>query len=209
MCTNPLFELDSVVPVTEPRTAPKHFRNKHCAYCNFVDKNTPLIYWNLQIKSKRFMFSPKSDLLQELKKTRDNIMFIHPKYVTVEECRLTPENVVDTCNETGLWRNFDANVKTACESFIDPFNSTYKNIFCYMCNHGDEQVSLLSKDTKCRYRYSGSDSEKLQYSVKTDLFTVENGHNHASLMCDDDEFQDLYSVCIYRTKRFAEPSKVY
>ena len=49
-CLNPVPDLASVVPVTESAANYRHFRNKHCAHCNFNYKRSPLIEWKLQIQ---------------------------------------------------------------------------------------------------------------------------------------------------------------
>ena len=189
-CLNPIHDLDSVVPVTEP---PRLFKNKHCAYCNFVDKKAPLISWKrIQIQSDRYVSFPNSNLLQELQAIRGNLFFIPPEYIVTEACEPFPENMVDTCNVTGLWKNFEATVMTACESFVDPYNHTYKNIFCYMCNQGT-QTSLTDI---CQASDLDRESRKPQFSATIDLDSVQNGNNPSILICDDDYIPDLYSkVC--------------
>ena len=198
MCHNPSDELGSVVPVTEPGLLSRHFRNKHCAYCNNVDKNSPLIYWKFNLKGTRFITFPAKRILQELVDTRGNIEFLPDKYIDIGlYCKPPPDNLIETCNVTRQWQNFNANIKTACESFTDPFNGSYKNIFCFVCNHGNTQLSSLSNDTKCPEGPSDSLIPfRPIFSITTDHIMVENGHNAAHLICKDDEFQDLYSVCL-------------
>ena len=115
-CFNPDHDLDSAVPVIEPHGL---LNDKHCAYCNVVDKNAPLTRWKrIQIQSDRYVSFPKSDLLQELQQARGTIFFMPPGYLKVdlEGREPIPENMIDICNVSG----FAASVKTACESFIDP-----------------------------------------------------------------------------------------
>ena len=189
-CRNPDPDLASVVPVTESATNYRHFKNKHCAFCNFVDKNSPLIYWKLQIQSNHLLKFPKRNLLQELKKTRGNIFFKSPKYLLVYECDL----LIDTCNVTGRWGVYNGIVKKACESYNDPFNFTYKNVFCYMCNEKIENIQTgLKKDTRCQNKFDIPETP--QFSAILDIEFVKEGHSGNHLICEDDELQDHYLVC--------------
>ena len=101
--------------------------------------------------------------------------------------------MVNTCKVSGLRRNFDATLKRACESFIDPYNHTYKNVFCYMCN----QVNLTSLTniyrTECQSRDLDRESRNFQFSATIDLDSVQNRNKPSILICDNDYIPDIYS----------------
>ena len=193
-CYSPDSDIESVVPVTEFATNYRHFKNKHCAYCNFVD--LPLIYWKLQIRSNHLLKFPKKNLLQELKKTRGNIFFKSPDYLFVYECKhASMDLLIDTCNVTGRWGVYNGVVKKACESFKDPFNHTYKNVFCYMCNEKFENIQTgLKKDTRCQNKFGIPQTP--QFSAILDIKFVREGRSGNNFICKDDEIEDRYSVCI-------------
>lgn len=184
-------ELESVVPVTDPMSN-RHFRNKQCAYCNWVNKTSLLVNWKLRIESNRNLYFPIDDLLEEIQATRGNIFFKPPRYASVEECDPVPQYTVETCNVTGLWQNYNANIEAACESYRDPFNFTYKNYFCYLCNNGDIQDI---GDANCQHKEVIIDGKTPQFAADLDLHFATHGYNSVNLMCEDFEIPDEYSVC--------------
>ncbi|KAK3589598.1 hypothetical protein CHS0354_043059 [Potamilus streckersoni] len=46
------------------------------------------------------------------------------------------DDIISTCNKTGLWVDYDPSIEWACEHFVpgDLFLYDFRNIFCYMCN---------------------------------------------------------------------------
>ncbi|KAL3832432.1 hypothetical protein ACJMK2_024075 [Sinanodonta woodiana] len=45
-------------------------------------------------------------------------------------------DLISTCNETGLWMDYDPSIEWACKNFQpgDVFLEDFQNIFCYICN---------------------------------------------------------------------------
>ena len=187
------------MPVTESSSSYRHFKNKHCAYCNFVDKRTPLIYWKVKIQNSHLLKFPTSNLLQELKRSRGNIFFIIPEYlhvsVSADTCKFAPENlVIGKCNVTGFWAEYNPVVQKACESYNDIFNYTYRNVFCYMCNEKMENIqNWIKEDVPCTERIIVA--QKPQFSATLDVKFVKEGHSENDIMCEDDQIQDFYLVC--------------
>lgn len=47
------------------------------------------------------------------------------------------QTLYNSCNVTGLWRDYDSRIEWACQNYENPYNPDeeyYKNIFCYICN---------------------------------------------------------------------------
>ena len=193
LCTHPGQQLETMVPVTEPVTN-RHYKNRNCAYCNGVETDTPLINWKLQIYSNQHLSFPDNDLLHKIRTTRGNIFFQKPEYVKTLSCDPLPEYTIDSCNKTGLWMNYDETTKEACDAFVDPFNYTYKNYFCYLCNVA---TPLSLNDTICPIKPS---AQRLgpatpQFVAELDLYTIVGENNQEKLICKGTQFTDEYLVC--------------
>ena len=194
-CENPGSNIDSIIPVSDPLSL-THYRNIFCAYCNDVSRNVHLIRWHLQIDSNQKLSLPNLNLLADTQEDRGNIFFIPPKYIQVPTCDSNLSYNISTCNETGLWRRYDSNIESACNSFWDPFNYTYKNYFCYVCNN-DENLLPEPKDWMC----NKIDIEKntAEFSSFENLYSVTGDHIRDPLVCGDTEFEDekAVSLCAY------------
>ena len=163
------------------------FRNKYCALCNNVDENATLIEWKLHINSHKHIPLPTTNLLETIRRTRGNIYFVPPVYIDEPYCLPFAPYTITTCNETGLWRNYDIETELACESFIDPFNLTYKNYFCYVCNV--EEVEPWDSWT-CP-PLGGFNSETPKFSAIIDAaFAKHGGLASDALNCETTQFQD-------------------
>ena len=115
----------------------KVYQNRFCAECHHVTNRitelplvaqcTEDIYTN-EGNWKSFLLSNKCQLTS-----------INTNLATCAVPKYT------RCNQTGLWQNFDADVKWACEIFEAVFflkasqgrnehTDTYRNAYCYVCN---------------------------------------------------------------------------
>lgn len=52
------------------------------------------------------------------------------------------ESLIRTCNITGVWDEYDIEIKDACENFQKPYKF-YQNVICFLCNTGKEQRKVL------------------------------------------------------------------
>ena len=134
LCNNPGDDasVDDVIPVTD-LSSMISYRNIFCGYCNGVDKYAPLVRWQPHIYNDHYFRLPDKSLLSKLRQQSGNILFKQPAFVPVRLCDVPPYRI-SKCNVTGKWSTYDEEVDRACVSFVDPFNSTYKNYFCYKCN---------------------------------------------------------------------------
>lgn len=190
LCETPVSELDdleAIVPVTEPVTG-RLYKNRNCAYCNHVHRSDQLIDWKLWINSNQHMTFPRSNLLEEIRKTRGNILFDLPTGFIDEldyECSINLQYTIGTCNQTGLWEEYNALIQEACESpYIDSFNNTYKNFFCFLCN---EKTPVTDKDVLCS---DASPPNQPGFSAVYDLKAIVFGPDTDRLVCSDKQFAD-------------------
>lgn len=185
---------ESVVPVTDSRSF-VHYTNKYCYHCNRHDREASLIYWTLDIKSKEYIAIPNEKLLLELKQQRGNIIFHQPNYVGVEACD-APRFQISTCNVTGLWKTYNIYIERACISFLDPFNYTYRNYFCYLCNI----AKTLPEDSwGCLIEGIGGDYNlNPPFLAILDITAVESELARDHLHCGPDQIKDEIMVRKYK-----------
>ena len=193
-CESPGSSIESLIPVTDTWSLIQ-YRNIFCAFCSVVDG--PLTKWRLQIDSNTKLSLPNLNLIADIQEDRGNIFFIPPEYIKTWNCDSYLSYNISTCNETGLWRKYDSFIEKACHSFWDPFNYTYKNYFCYVCNN-DESLIPEPKDWVCN-RKIDIKKNVAKFSSVEDLYNVTGGHTRDHLACDDTEFADEKAVskCIY------------
>ena len=145
-CTNPGQDgsLDSVLPVSLVTTG-EVFRNKFCVMCNNIELHYyNVIYWTLDIYADNFITLPQTNLLERIKVNGENIFFSPPKFIKSDKPCNIPEYKISKCNETGLWNIYDKVTDLACNSFIDPYDHTYKNVFCFLCNQYNRAIEPLN-----------------------------------------------------------------
>ena len=193
LCETPGYVLEAVIPVTDP-VSDVHYRNKFCAYCNGIDKTLPIIEWKFKIRSGEHLSFPMENFLQFIHRTRSNFFYEPPEYLNVQKCYPPPPFTIEMCNETGLWSVFDDAIEHACHSFLDPFNSTYKNYFCFLCNSPE---SVSTEDWICllgsKYAPSFSVGESF-YSTTLHPELIEQSKEH--LNCGNKQFKDEAAVSL-------------
>ena len=192
-CTNPGQDgsLDSVLPVTLVTTE-EVFRNKFCVMCNNIELYYyNIIFWTIDIYADSFIKFPHNNLLDRIKANRGNIFFTPPKFVKSYKPCFMPEYTIGKCNETGLWNIYDKVAVLACNSFIDPYNYTYKNVFCFLCNQRNiGPFNLLETDCKEEeygegkpgFTASVSRDAVLGYASKEQLSCGTRQHYHPTLV---------------------------
>ena len=131
-CTNPGADgtFDSLIPVNDSGVT---YRNRFCALCNNIADWSYLLSWDLEINCGTILQLPDKNLRQTIKEKHCNMNFMPPKSIPVDECKIIPYTISE-CNVTGKWERYDPVIEARCHSFVDPFNQTYANVFCYLCN---------------------------------------------------------------------------
>ena len=190
----PTTGTDSVVPVTDPVTN-IHYKNIYCAYCSGVDMTTPLIMWKVILYSRHYFSLETEDIPSYVKKTRGNMFFIPPDYINIRNCESF--YTIDTCNVTGHWPSYRYKkvIETACMSFTQPYYHTYKNIFCFYCNH-DINVGMALQSCPPMKLPS---TETFEFS--TILHPRFFDRREYPLECSNIQFEDRKMVCV-RSKEF-------
>ena len=135
LCENPGKDdlLETLIPVTDIRTN-THYRNKYCAHCSGLPDSALLVDWKVEIYNDIYLNVPDDNLLQKIRRDKGNIFYRPPDYIVLDDCTIGESYSISSCNVSGKWSVYNESLEQACAAFIDPFNSTYQNYFCYLCN---------------------------------------------------------------------------
>ena len=110
-----------------------NYQNVHCAICNSVSR-TEVINWEVAVHCSKGEIVPSSTdtILDEVITSEYcNIVYHYPLN---DNSMDTCEPVISSCNQTGLWEEYDPVIEAACHAYIAIYEGMYKNIFCYLCN---------------------------------------------------------------------------
>ena len=191
LCTNPGLHgsVESVVPVTL-MSINEHFRNKYCALCNKHDLNDIFLDWKLDIYADSFIRFPDQNFLDRIKSNRENIFFTPPSFVKyVARCAM-PSYTIRKCNESGLYGQYNDDIELACNSFTDPYNQTYKNVFCYMCNRGLNFTEISYKFAPCGKPSVIEGRKRPEFIAEVSIDTVMGYNSEEQPSCGTQQFQD-------------------
>ncbi|WAQ97230.1 hypothetical protein MAR_029920, partial [Mya arenaria] len=118
------------------------FRNRHCAYCNGV-LDVDLEYFNTSLTCETLIDGSRDEtvLLDKILEKRSCKIAFHPEpEFEIYSCT----GAVNSCNQTGLWTIYNADIEAACLAYTSVYSldslselSRFKNIFCYICNGYD------------------------------------------------------------------------
>ena len=135
LCENPGKDdlLETLIPVTDIRTN-IHYRNKYCAHCSGLPDSALLVDWKVEIYNDIYLNVPDDNLLQKIRRDKGNIFYRPPDFIMLDYCTIGYSYSISSCNVTGKWPVYNESLERACAAFIDPFNTTYQNYFCYLCN---------------------------------------------------------------------------
>ena len=122
---------DTFIPVSYSNVT---YRNKYCAYCNGVGPTEEVKAWKTEILCDSSISITDDNFVATMEQKNCSIYFIKPDDESIQECFAEYQYSISSCNKTGLWPSYDEFTDLACRSFIDPFNWTYQNYFCYLCN---------------------------------------------------------------------------
>ena len=170
------------------------FQNKHCARCHGV--NT-FFKWQIRTTFSIVLILNFSSLPHSIHSPQCELMVELPENMTqLAENYRCYEADIGECNKTGLWRHYDANMKTACEIYDSPiihykissFVDLYKNIFCYYCNGGK---GLTTNDI-CTDLITGKTGSSESFSALVD-FTGQR-QKIATSECEMHEIYDMFTV---------------
>ena len=204
LCENPGRDgtLESITPVSDPSTG-VHYRNKHCAFCTGEPVDRNLIRWKIKINNDHYIALPDRNLLTKIREQKGNIFFIPPEYLFVESCKW-PTYSITTCNETGLWSEYNETIEMACHAFVDPFNFTYQNYFCFLCNSPAELMP--SSNWKCRQLSPFISGMSPPFFAVLDITTVLGDDEEETLVCDSAQIPDYEKVSTVLSLNVGTPS---
>ena len=177
--------LDTVIPVSDT-LSDRHFRNIFCAYCNGIEDDARLLTWEFNVASDIVIPLPDKNILAKIKESKGNIFYVQPEHTNTVACD-SRSYTVSSCNETGLWAQYDKYIAEACSSFLDPFNATYKNYFCYLCNIKE---SVPAENWTCVKDSGYIKDVSPRFFALLDLATVKGEDKNELLDCEGNQFAD-------------------
>ena len=205
-CKSPSLEdtVESVVPVTYQDASDGRYLNyinRQCAMCNHIPNDTRLIEWDFEIKCDSILSITDKNLLATIGEKGCNMFFVPPGYYQyfLETCDI-PSYQIAQCNETGLWKNYNETIDQGCKAFVDPFNQTYKNYYCYLCNVDN---ALPHDEWYCEDPFEAQLGPNPFFDIRLSLDLMEQAKKDELLTCDDltKQFQDMKSVSYGNTEK--------
>ena len=135
LCENPGIDdlLETLIPVADIGTN-TNFRNKYCVQCSVLSDFSFLVDWKVEIYNDVYLSVPDDNLLEKIRHDNGNIFYRPPDFVSLDNCEVEDSFSISRCNVSGKWSVYNETLEQTCASFIDPFNHTYQNYFCYLCN---------------------------------------------------------------------------
>ena len=196
MCENPPNDEDSfesVYPILSTETE-YFYKNRFCAICDGIDPASIIdSHWTVDVSCGDFISVATDNLLKKLKKENCTIISVPPdkeNMIYDNICYLPPFQI-SQCNVTGKWSKYDKDVELACRSYTDPFNSTYKNYHCYVCNVATPEPVI---DWKC-YAIQENNPGAETFQVSFDLHGIRMLEATSRLNCDTStQFVDYKKV---------------
>ncbi|KAL4216503.1 hypothetical protein ACF0H5_024226 [Mactra antiquata] len=183
------------------------YRNMYCAQCNNV---YDYIKWKLAIiECESDVTSIPYDDVMDYAEESCVIASYPPSddYFDKFSCHGSTE-MISTCNETKEWDNYDEDIEKACHDLYSvlPFSQAisripgsrnfryklYRNVFCYICNHGDKVTYNYLECPKLE------DYNEKWYTSYTDLVTlnVDYKSSRRTQQCEANEiFDSLKNTC--------------
>ena len=126
----------TLYPVYDP-VSDINFYNHRCAECNGAYN---YVYWNLDLEALTYERSLTTCLnaISGRRPSDCKIGFTPPKEMNKMR-HICSHDLISTCNVTGQWKQYDANLELACSAMFSPVLDRiglpeYANIFCAHCN---------------------------------------------------------------------------
>ena len=174
------------------------YNNRHCAACHGVKEWRS---WRIRTSSQNILRANFSNLADAIMSDECSIINELPedeeKDAEKFRCFLLE---VSVCNETGLWKQYDAAIEAACLQYYNvPFiqyepahHVIYKNVFCFICNQGESYLA----DEICSWRVI-SKSNVDSFTALIDFEAVQRTMKTAAERCAWDDIYDKYTVRFY------------
>ena len=189
-CENPGSDgsFESMIPVSYIlHYMYETYRNRYCAYCNNVNMHVIRESWSVEISCDDSLSLMTSELLTTAMGQQCRFTFIPPVHPLYDECT-TPEYTIADCPES----EDDIAIVQACNSYVDPFNQTYKNYFCYLCN---DDSPILPQDWTCPEPLEESPDDNAVFRASFNLDNIRQLEAEERLDCRrSDQYLDYKKV---------------
>lgn len=141
-CKDPDKKVESHRPVYDPVTG-FSFRNIYCARCHNAGHTEP---WEVRVGSLGYVRLNELFLVSYQNIISMGIELNHPRSrfllsyqpndrSQARKCFSDYSKNENYCNETGKWKNYDANIEELCRSYTNPVGPfAFKNLHCAVCN---------------------------------------------------------------------------
>ncbi|KAK3598592.1 hypothetical protein CHS0354_039614, partial [Potamilus streckersoni] len=142
MNTNTSLTFDD--PILTSIKSGRTYKNKYCALCH-LEQESDLVSWASNLycihdltKVAMTSLDIMTLLVSNIRNGTCIIAYFPGRLLNSDQRCLfdkinsAPERI-QTCNVSGLWMDFDADLSWACEHFDLPYRG-FKNVFCYICN---------------------------------------------------------------------------
>ena len=186
---------ESVFPILGTGTG-MLYKNRYCAVCDEFDSGlVDDSFLTVDVSCDNFISVSTSNLLQTLKRENCTLVFKPSSYQKSEHIGYCyrPSYTISECNVTKHWAKYDKDIELACRSYIDPFNFTYKNYHCYVCNVETPQPT---NDWKCS-RPPMWEPKSDNFHVSLNLHDIRTLEAEARMGCDTStQFVDYKKVGI-------------
>ena len=179
--------LKAVTPVLHHDTA---YKNIYCALCNGAKPNETFEYFDPELDCDSAVPLTGVNLASAWSTANCSIYFRSPNGIPLDVCQV-PEYSVSTCNETGNWRVFNRSLEMACMAFVDPFNNTFKNYFCYLCNIDEPEPQTT---WVCKRDHEDVVDIFPLFTAIISLSYADQPVENNLLDCDEDQFPDTKMV---------------
>ena len=187
--------LDEFITVSHNRTK-EAYKNIFCARCNFVEEED-ILSWQSKLLCYEGMIPPlgRSYILQQLRDSSTcNIVFDPPTGYKPAICK----EPISRCNVSGEWTRADSIIETACSAYTSELKSrvqTYKNVFCFICNHADFTFPSGCSINKLEKGIRPSVSFSVLLDFKPPLLQAKT-HMKKTDSCFETEVLDPYMVSV-------------
>ena len=179
------------------------YRNIFCAQCSGVFNSTNLLSWDISLECDGTPQLQAGNIFDQMRDHNCSAVFKPLNNIAVQKRGMSAKlgaycldftYKISTCNETGLWPVYDATTDTACNSFIDPFNRTFKNYFCYLCN---VERPIDIETHFCRQGGDHINRVTPSFNAILDINKIRRWDNGDTLACDPGtQFEDYKLVRI-------------
>jgi len=150
-----IYDLYDITPCVD-KMSTTVYRNKYCALCNSnQEKDLDLLYFEIKFICSQMLENGLGGNYDEIldkifSEKVCSVSFSNPLPCVGENCNSDKfcNVAVSSCNVTGNWKDYDADIEEACLSYtsnymdpsMGPFGERFKNVFCYICNGYDPKL---------------------------------------------------------------------